>query len=149
VEIISAIRGSTIYLDTNILIYALEGYPAYVPALTELFGAIDQGALLAVTSELTLAEILVKPMMDNNTALQEAYQNVLQPSNSLSVVPVSRQILVDAARLRARSAVLRLPDAIHVATAQSNRCETLLTNDNRLKGIPDPYVVLLSDVVMP
>jgi predicted nucleic acid-binding protein len=136
VEIIRAIRGSTIYLDTNIFIYALEGYPDYIPALTEIFAAIDQGGLLAVTSELTLAEILVKPMMDNNTALQEAYQNALQSSNSLSVVPVSRQILVLAARLRARSAVLRLPDAIHVATAQSNRCETLLTNDHRLKGIP-------------
>jgi len=68
--IIDAIRGERVYLDTNVFIYALEEYPRYVQALTELFDSIDAGRLKAITSELTLAEALVKPMMDGNAALQ-------------------------------------------------------------------------------
>ena len=45
-----------VYLDTNIFIYALEGYPTFQTALIMLFDALDRQALSAVTSELTLAE---------------------------------------------------------------------------------------------
>ncbi|HRC43298.1 MAG TPA: hypothetical protein PLT27_04540 [Nitrospira sp.] len=31
------------YLDTNIFIYALEGYPVFRPTLTQLFEAFDGG----------------------------------------------------------------------------------------------------------
>jgi predicted nucleic acid-binding protein len=46
--------------------------------------------------------------------------------------PVTRDILVDAARLRAESRT-QLPDAIHVATALRHGCEVYLTNDHRLR----------------
>ena len=61
--IMDAFRGERIYLDTNIFIYALEAYPEYVSTLTSLFAAIDEGKIRAMTSELTLAEVLIKPMM--------------------------------------------------------------------------------------
>lgn len=64
--LLNALQGHQIYLDTNIWIYALEGYPDFIQPLTELFSHIDQGNLKAVTSELTLAEVLVKPLMDQN-----------------------------------------------------------------------------------
>lgn len=53
--------GSRVYIDTNIWIYSLEGFAPLAPALTALFERIDAGDLAAVTSELTLAEVLVKP----------------------------------------------------------------------------------------
>ncbi len=46
--------------------YALEGYPAFQPILTPLFETIDCGDIQAVTSELTLAEVLVKPLLDRS-----------------------------------------------------------------------------------
>lgn len=64
---------SHVYLDANIFIYALEGYPEFLSILTDLFDMIDNGKLKAYTSELTLAETLVKPMIDNNTQLQKVY----------------------------------------------------------------------------
>ena len=64
--IMDDIKGEQIYLDTNIFIYALEAYPEYVSILTSVFAAIDKGQVKAVTSELTLAEVLIKPMMDDN-----------------------------------------------------------------------------------
>lgn len=59
--VLNAIRGGRVYLDTNIFIYALEGYADFIDDLTELFASIDAGNIRAVTSELTLAEVLVRP----------------------------------------------------------------------------------------
>ncbi len=134
-----------IYLDTNVWIYALEGYPALVQPLTELFTAIDRGDISAVTSELTLAEVLVKPFMDGSLERQAAYQQVIRSTSTLQVFPVSREILVEAAKLRA-TAQLKLPDAVHVATALSTQCSTFLTNDRKLQSIPNLSVFLLSEI---
>lgn len=144
--IMDALRGRDVYLDTNVFIYALEGYPAYSPMLNELFDQIDSGQIRAFTSELTVAETLVKPLMDSNQELQEIYENVLQDSDSLHVVPITRGLLVKAARLRAANTALRLPDAIHIATAQDSGCETLITNDQRMRGLSDLHTVLLSEI---
>lgn len=124
----------------------MEGYSTFVDELTRLFESFDEGNLRAVTSELTLAEVLVRPFIDGNTQRQTAYQQALQSSDVFEVVPVSRDILIEAARLRS-VANLRLPDAIHGATARLTGCETFLTNDRRLLAIPDIEVVLLSDVI--
>jgi len=105
------LSGSHIYLDTNIFIYAMEAYPEYLRILTDLFRMIDNGKFQAFTSELTLAETLVKPMMDNNTQLQKAYQEAVQTAGFLQVVPVNREILISAARIRSQNAYLKLPDA--------------------------------------
>lgn len=48
-----------LYLDTNIFVYVLEGYPVFRPILTPLLEAIDCGSIHAVTSKLTLAEVAV------------------------------------------------------------------------------------------
>lgn len=144
--ILNAIRGKRVYLDTNIFIYALEGYPEFVDELTEFFESLDEGSLSAVTSELTLAEVLVRPFMDGNTERQTAYQQALQSSQGLEVVLVDRNVLIESARLRS-VANLRLPDAIHGATARLTECETFLTNDRRLLAIPNIEVVLLSEMI--
>lgn len=66
--IVQALAGERAYLDSNVFIYLLEGYADYAPVLTELFQQFDEGRLQAVTSELTLAETLVKPMMERSMA---------------------------------------------------------------------------------
>jgi predicted nucleic acid-binding protein len=126
-------------------IYALEGYSEFAPTLTALFVALDDGRIKAATSELTLAESLVKPMMDGNKDIEAVYLETLQPSESLDVIPISRQILIAAARLRAETKSLTLPDAIHLATARLSGCQSFLTNDHRLKSIPGIEVIVLTD----
>ncbi len=134
-----------LYLDTNIFIYALEGYPVFRAVLTTVFNVLDRGELIAVTSELTLAEVLVKPLLDRHAERQAAYLQVLQPSTSLQIIPVSREILIAAARLRA-DANLKLPDAIHAATAQLTGCDQFLTNDARLTSLPGLAIRQLSEL---
>jgi hypothetical protein len=40
---------------------------------------------MGVNSELTLAETLIKPMMDKNLALEKLYKDTLQTSSNLDV----------------------------------------------------------------
>ncbi len=53
--------GKRVYLDANVFVYAIEGYPQFADGIRELFRKVDQGQVEAITSELTLAEVLVKP----------------------------------------------------------------------------------------
>lgn len=143
---INALRGQRVYLDTNVFIYALEGYPEFVDGLAELFQSIDRGEIHAVTSELTLAEVLVKPFMDASHERQQAYDQVLTSSEMFTVAPVSRVVLKEAAQLRAKMGI-KLPDAIHLATACLAGCQTFLTSDKRLPTVNDLVLVLLSEVL--
>jgi predicted nucleic acid-binding protein len=146
VGLLETIQGDLCYLDTNIWIYALEGFPAYAPSLTELLSQIDQGALRGITSELTLAETLVQPFQTGNQQQLDLYQRAIANAPHLTVVPIRRELLIDAAQVRATTK-LKLPDAIHAATALASQCTTFLTNDQRFKTVACLNVVLISDVV--
>jgi predicted nucleic acid-binding protein len=140
---LNTLVAPTVYLDTNIFIYAVEDFTSLGDKLRHLFSRFDSGELHAVTSELTLAETLVKPIRQMNAAVQDTYEKMLQSTSSLSVIPVDRQILVSAARLRATSSI-KLPDAIHVATSLSRSCSTFLSNDLRLETVAALSVLAIS-----
>lgn len=84
------------------------------------------------TSEITLAECLVKPFADKDIFAVETYMTLLGGQPDLPVIPISRQILLSAAQLRAETK-LKLPDAIHVATAKWAECSAFITNDRGIK----------------
>lgn len=132
-----------IYLDTNIFIYILEGSSIYISAIRQLLQLIEQKILIAVTSELTLAEALVKPFAKNDLALQQVYRDTLTNSENLTMMPIDKNILLDAARLRANINSLRLADAIHAATAYQKQCQFFITNDNQLHTLNNLQIILL------
>jgi predicted nucleic acid-binding protein len=138
--------GSTVYLDTNIFIYALEGYQSCAAQIESIFNAIDNGSIASVTSELTLAEVLVKPYQLGDAKLIDSYHAILSPSDSLAVLPISRNILIQAAQLRAANSEIRLPDAIHAATALSSGCDSFISNDKGLRKLSALRVVLLEEI---
>jgi predicted nucleic acid-binding protein len=100
--------------------------------LGDLFGIGSLAIVAVFTSELALAETLAKPFETGRDDIARVYEEMLSSSSWLSVLSVERTILIEAARLQARLA-LRLPDAIHVATAAAAACDVLLSNDRRLK----------------
>ena len=132
--------GSRLYLDSNIFMYAIEGHEHYAARLAVLFGQIAAQRIPVTTSELTLAECLVMPYKTGNTALAAIYQQHLSTHAGLECVAVSRDILQEAAQLRAISN-MKLPDAIHVATAVRLQCDTFVSNDNGIR-LPDSMTLL-------
>ncbi|MBS7540489.1 type II toxin-antitoxin system VapC family toxin [Ancylobacter lacus] len=121
-----------VYLDSNVFITAFENAGARSDHAWWLLHAIEAGQIAAVTSEITLAEILVKPIEAGDDELAESYQAMLTSGPVMEVLPVARGILVGAAGIRARRPAIRLPDAIHVATARSAGCTHFISNDERL-----------------
>ena len=145
---IDLLRGLVVYFDTNIIIYIVEGYPAQRLVLRDLLRALDDGLFRALTSELTLAQVLVGPFRAPNPLYEMTYSAMLSGREQVEVVPVVRSILVDAARFRVESG-MRLPDAIHIATAQRHGCDVFLTNDHRLWTPASLTVVTLAELAQP
>jgi predicted nucleic acid-binding protein len=142
---VSAELGRRIYLDTNIVIYAVEGFAQYAPQIQALLDAMDANEVSVVTSELTLAEVLVGPLKAKNAPVQQIYRSFLTPTVTVVVPPVSRDILEESAQLRATTK-LRLPDAIHLATALRHQCDSFLTNDDTFNSLNLSQVRMLSDI---
>jgi predicted nucleic acid-binding protein len=134
------------YVDTNALIYFVERIEPYYTASLPLWDALDQGQVLIETSELTLLEVLVKPLHTGDAHLVALYRRILTGTLGLTAHPVGRALLEQAALLRAGHG-LKTPDAIHAATAQAAGSAQFITNDagfRRVTGLP---VVVLSEVV--
>lgn len=129
---VAGLLGKAVYLDTNVFVYAAEGFARYKAFIEGLFREIDAGHVDAVTSELTLAELLVKPLEIGRQDIADLYAELIQSSDQLIVIPIDRSILMAAARYRAQLKI-KLPDAIHVATAVAAGCERFLSNDRNIK----------------
>lgn len=115
-----------IYLDSCLLIYAVERDPLYGERVLEAIES-HADARLAI-SPLVELECLVKPIRSANLVLQRYYEDVFE---QLELLPLDETVFLAAAQLRARFG-LRTPDALHLACAQLGRCDALWTNDSRL-----------------
>jgi predicted nucleic acid-binding protein len=124
-----------VYLDSNVFITAMETPGAHSDHAWWIIHAIDEGAIAAVTSEITIAEVLVKPFQMVDSRLVTAYQEMIAPSTHFEVPPLQRDILIGAAQLRARRSSIRLPDAIHIATALASSCTCMVSDEQGLHSI--------------
>lgn len=139
-----ALGHGPVALDTALFIYYIEEHPHYIPLIDPVFRAIDCGELQAVTSSLTLLEVLVVPYREGNYRLAETYENLLRRSRGLTMVELGIPLLRTAAELRAGSGI-KTPDALQIAAALHSKCRCFLTHDRRLPQIPDLEILQLSD----
>ena len=122
-----------VYFDANVFITALEQSSARSDHAWWILQAIQDGEIAGVTSEITLAEVLVKPIELGMQDLVVAYESMIAPASNFDVPAVTREILIDAARVRSRRASVKLPDAVHLATARSRSCVFFVTEDRRME----------------
>ena len=123
--------GDSLYLDSNIVILAIEQGNPWSDVLRSLFVEIDQRAIVAYTSELTIAEVLTKPLQVGAPDLVAQYDKLFATESPIRTIPIDRSILRLAAELRGQFRI-KLMDAIHLATAKSQACDFFLTEDDRL-----------------
>ena len=137
--------GDRVYLDTNVFIYFVEGHPLFADALRDLFVAIDEGSIAATTSELTLAEVMVKPIAMSRPDIAAEYAALLARGSAIDVRPIDRATLLRGAELRAQFGG-RAFDAIHVASAERANSDYILSEDRRLVVSPPLHHVRLSEL---
>ena len=143
--LIDAVGRGPVALDSALFIYFVEERPILVDLVHELLDEVAAGRLQAVTSALTLLEVLVVPLRHGNRPLADRYEALLTHSQGLRLVPVDSAQLRAAAQLRASCPGLRTPDALQLAAALSSGCTALVTNDRRLPSIPGLEVLQLDD----
>jgi predicted nucleic acid-binding protein len=122
-------------IDTACFIYLIEEHTTYLEHVEPLFAAVASGRVEAITSALTLLEVLVVPLRSGDGALAERYERILTRSRGLKLVDLDRTQLRAAAQLRAVHGSLRTPDALQLAAALSMRCQSFVTNDRRLPSL--------------
>jgi predicted nucleic acid-binding protein len=137
-----------VYIDANILIYAMEDDGDRGLLARRWMLQADRREIRAITSELTIGEVLPNPIAERKTKLIDGYHRILRSRPELAVVPVTRAILLEASALRA-SLRSKLPDAIHVATARQSGCRRFLTEDTDLKVPPSMEKIALRDARFP
>lgn len=130
-ETLDFLRGARVYFDANIFILHYNERMKHLACLNALWEMLEDGNLQVVTSELSLEECLVGAIKVKDHETERHFATTLSNGGRLIVVPISREILVEAARQRALHG-LDTPDAIHSATAKIARCRWFLTNDAAL-----------------
>jgi predicted nucleic acid-binding protein len=140
------LHGRVVGLDTMVFIYYIEDRPPYAEALNPFFQAVDDRHIEAITSVITLTEVLVRPIRLKNDLLVARYRELLSSGRGLSVLSPSERIAEEAAILRANHA-FRTPDALQIATAVLSGAAAFLTNDFRLRGVPSLPLLLLDELI--
>jgi len=140
-------EGARVGLDSAPVIYLIDQAPRYLALVERFFyKRLDAGLNRAVTSVVTLSEVLVKPLELGRADIVDRYSERLSLNPSIEVVEISRAIAVRAAGLRATYRI-RLPDAFQIATALECGASHFLTNDTRLKRVSEIVVLVLEDYV--
>jgi predicted nucleic acid-binding protein len=87
-------NGTRTYLDANVFIAAYESTNGHGDHAWRILTAIDSGEFFGVTSELTLAELLVKPIEQRDYDLAQHYQEIIAPGASFNVPTIDRPVLI-------------------------------------------------------
>ena len=134
-----------IYLDTSAIIYSVERNEPYFTLLAPAWQQAEAGQFVVVCSELVMAETLVRPIREGNADLEAAFRAVFA-APEVSLIPATRQLWEDTARLRAESG-LKTPDALHAATALRAGCALFITNDTDFRRVHELPIVVLDDLI--
>jgi predicted nucleic acid-binding protein len=122
------------YLDANFLIRIFESPGASLSGHERLWDMAAAGRLAVATSWLTLSEVLVVPLRDEEDGVVMAYDDLFAGLMvPITCLDVTVDVLRDAAGLRARWPALKLPDAVHLATARNAACDVFVSGDRRLR----------------
>jgi predicted nucleic acid-binding protein len=146
VKISDALEGvQRLYTETAPLIYYVEENPTYVAKMDAIIEAIEDRPIEAISSVITLTEVLTHPLKLGNTRLEREYRDILLHSGGFRLLTITARIAESAAALRARYN-LRTPDALHVAAGIDARCDAFLTNDTGIKCVTEIAVLVLDEL---
>ena len=119
-----------IALDTNILIYFLEGIQPQANIVEKLLESFMKGENEGIISTISVAEVLTGFYVARDTKRTDKVRKLLNDLtiNSFKIVPVTFEIADLAASLRAERGG-KLPDALIAATAIYQKAKLVYSQD--------------------
>jgi predicted nucleic acid-binding protein len=109
-----------VYVDTNILIYLYEYHPVYGRRVADELTSLGEEGQTLISSTLIITECLAGT---NGVTLAN-----LHSTANLQFIHLDEVVAEKAAGLQ-RETSLRIGDAIHLATALTQKADVLFTND--------------------
>jgi predicted nucleic acid-binding protein len=137
-------RHRRLALDSNILIYLLEGDDARAEPVARIVDAIGDGRVEGVLATVGLSEVLVGPARRGDAAEFEMTAATIR-TLGFRLQALDAETAEDAAWIRGMSGA-DLPDAIHIASARAAGATALVTNDRRIRSRPGLEVLYLDDL---
>jgi predicted nucleic acid-binding protein len=133
-------------LDTSIFIYQLEANSRYLELTDHVFAWLEQPTNSAVTSTITMTELLVQPYRASDDRQVDEFYSLLSTYPNLVWIPPSLAIADTAARIRAAHR-LRTPDALQAATAIQTQATGLVTNDDVFERVTEFETLVLAKML--
>ncbi|HWY19671.1 MAG TPA: PIN domain-containing protein [Candidatus Acidoferrum sp.] len=121
-------RHRRIALDTSVFIYQLEANARYLALTDPVFSWVERAGHEAITSTITMTELLVPSYRDHDEHRVDAFYGLLSTYPNLQWIAPDLETADLAAKLRAVHR-LRTPDALQAATALRARATGFVTND--------------------
>jgi predicted nucleic acid-binding protein len=121
-------RHRRIALDTSVFIYQLEANARYLGLTDAIFSWIEQAGHEAITSTITMTELLVPSYRDGDEEKVDEFYGLLTTYPNLLWIAPALEVADVAARFRATYR-LRTPDALQAATAVRAKATGFITND--------------------
>jgi predicted nucleic acid-binding protein len=132
-----------VFLDTMVFVYVLERHLVYSALAEIVLNKVEAGDLRAITSSLTLAEVLTGPAYAQNLEALNDYELYINHFPNLTIHSVEPKHARTIAQVRS-STRLRTPDAVQLAVAMAASVDAIIGNDQMWNGKTAPldYVML-------
>jgi predicted nucleic acid-binding protein len=138
-------RHSKIGIDTSVFIFKVEAHAKYQKLVDNILRWVESSKGKAVTSTLTMLEVLVQPYRVSDMVRVNKFYALLSTYPHLEWKEPSLELVDVAARPRAEYR-LKTPDAIHVATAMVSGATGLVSKDPELKKVKGLDFLILDEI---
>ena len=139
-------RHRRIALDTSVFIYQLEANARYVALTDSVFSWIERADHEAVTSTVTMTELLVPSYRNKDENRVDAFYGLLSTYPNLQWIAPDLETADLAAKLRAAHR-LRTPDALQATAAIRAQATGFITNDPVFTRIEELDTVVLDRIL--
>ena len=139
-------RHRRIALDTSVFIYQFEADARYIGLTEPIFEWLERPQSKAVTSTITMTEMLVQPYRQADEQRVDEFYARLSTYPHLDWIAPNLQIADLTARFRGEHR-LRTPDAIVAATAVHAHASGLITNDSIFERVPGFETLVLESLL--
>jgi predicted nucleic acid-binding protein len=124
-----------IALDSNVFIAFLAEDPDFFDVSAEIMRKIENGQLNASYSSLVFGEVMRMPADESLEPIKQFFNKL--PGTDF---PADKTVCTKAAELRRKYPALKLPDAIHLATAIQSKVHNFITADKSLARIANKEI---------
>jgi predicted nucleic acid-binding protein len=137
-------RHPRIALDTSVFIYQMEANAKYLPFTDRVFNWIEHPGGSAITSTITMTELLVQAYRGADQKRVDEFYGLLSTYPNLEWVPPGLEIADLAAKMRAIHR-MRTPDALQAGTAIHEQATAIITNDPIFKRVEKIETAVLDE----